>query len=246
MRNALIVAQRELAAIFVQPIVYVFSIVMIVITGLIFADELANYVLSFGGGPPPGVDSVLGLFASLTLFVAPAITMRLLSEEQRSGTVELLMTLPIRDGEVVVGKWLAALVFYVVTLLLTLIYPFILLQFGNPDVGPIVSGYLGILLWGASLLALGLLASALTENQIVAFILGFGINLVLYLGFIVSRSILAGNARLGGIVDEVAMVSHLSSFLSGLITAKDLLYFLVVIAIALFAAARVLESRRWR
>jgi ABC-2 type transport system permease protein len=175
MRNAWIVAQRELAAIFVQPIVYVFAIVMVIITGYVFAINLSFYVQSFGSGPPPAMDGTLDLIAFLMMiFAGPAISMRLLSEEQRSGTVELLMTLPVRDGEVVVGKWLAALIFYLVTLLLTLIYPFILLRFGNPDVGPIATGYLGALLWGAAILAIGVLASALTENQIVAFYSGGG------------------------------------------------------------------------
>lgn len=246
MRNAWIVAQRELGSIFVQPIVYVFSVVMVLITGLIFAEELAFYSNPFGGGGEPSVDGVLNLFITLTLFVAPAVTMRLLSEEQRSGTMELLMTLPVRDGEVVLGKFIAAFVFYLVTVALTLIYPFILLRFGNPDVGPIVSAYLGILLWGAALLGIGILASAMSENQIVAFMLAFGMNLLLFLSFILSRSIFQAIPRLTVIFDEISLISHQSNFLNGLITAKDVLYYLIVTGIALFAAARVLESRRWR
>jgi ABC-2 type transport system permease protein len=246
MRNAWIVAQRELGAIFAQPIVYVFSVVMILITGLIFAEELAFYSNPFGGGGEPSVRGVLNLFTTLMLFVAPAMTMRLLSEEQRSGTMELLMTLPVRDGEVVLGKFLASFIFYLVTVALTLLFPFILLRFGNPDVGPIVSAYLGIILWGAALLGIGILASAMTENQIVAFMVAFGIILMLFLSFILSRSIFTAIPWLATVFDEISLVSHLGNFLNGLITAKDVLYYLIVTAISLFAAARVLESRRWR
>jgi ABC-2 type transport system permease protein len=243
MRNTWIVAQRELGAFFVQPIAYVFAIMLTLITGLIFTFQISGYVQQ--GGTPPTAGNILGTFTFLMIFVAPAITMRLLAEEQRSGTLELLMTLPVRDGEVVVGKFLASFLFFLTVIALTFIYPFILLRFGNPDVGPIITAYLGVILWGAGLLAIGTLASALTSNQVVAFMTAFGINLVLYLIAFLGRFITT-NPQVSAILTELSFEGHLGNFLQGLITATDVLYYVIVTAVALFAATRILESRRWR
>lgn len=243
MRNAWIVARRELGAIFVQPIAYIFAIMMTIITGLIFSAQIS--FPSFQGGPPPTLNQILNTFTFLAIFGAPAITMRLLSEEQQTGTIEVLMTLPLRDIEVVLGKFIAAFVFYCAVTALTLIYPVILLRFGNPDIGPMISSYLGVLLWGASLLGIGILASAMSENQINAFMLAFGIILFLYLTMIPAQ-LFAVNPPLSTILSEMSLQTHLNGFLSGLITAKDVLYYIVVTAVSIFAAARVLESRRWR
>jgi ABC-2 type transport system permease protein len=252
MRNAWIVAQRELGAIFAQPIAYIFTIVLLGITGLVFAFYLASYSNPFGGAPEPDVSGVLNFFIFVTLLALPAVTMRLLSEEQRSGTMELLMTMPVRDGEVVLGKFIASFLFYLMTVALTLLFPFILLRFGNPDPGPIITGYVGVILWGAALLGIGILASSLTENQIVAYILALGINLALWLSFVVSNSILTNipwvttNAPwISTFFDEISLFAHQDNFARGLIVATDVAYYLIITAIALFAAARILESRRW-
>jgi ABC-2 type transport system permease protein len=119
------------------------------------------------------------------------------------------------------------------------------LRFGNPDIGPLLSSYLGVILWGAAVLGIGILASALTENQIVAFFLSFGIILVLLLAGL-AANLLVANPTLSTISLELSFNDHLNSFLAGLLTATDVLYYLLVTAVALFAAARVLESRRWR
>lgn len=244
MRNVWIVARRELGAIFVQPIAYIFAIMMTLVTGLLFSAQI-SFPSAMGSGPPPSLAQILNTFTFLAIFAAPAITMRLLSEEQQTGTIELLMTLPIRDMEVVVGKFLAAFLFYAVVVALTLIYPLILLRFGNPDIGPIFSSYLGVLLWGASLLGIGILASSMSENQINAFMLAFGIILLLYLTMIPAQ-LFAVSPPISTILNELSLSSHLTNFLNGLITAKDVLYYLIITAVALFAAARVMESRRWR
>ena len=245
MRNAWIVAQRELGAIFVQPIAYVFSVFIIFMAGLAFVDLITRLALQPGGGGPLGVDGALGWFMTLYLFAAPAITMRLLAEEHQSGTMELLMTLPIRDGEVIFGKFLAAFIFYLSTAALTLVYPFILISFGNPDIGPILTSYLGVVLWGSGLLSVGILASALTENQIVAFIMGLGFNLALFFTSFFSQ-IVGDNQLLSTILTELAFNEHRNNFMSGVILAKDVAYYVLLTAVFLFAAARVLESRRWR
>ncbi len=241
------VARRELGAIFSQPIAYIFAISLLLICGLIFADQISVPVTQ--GGPPATMEPVLGTFAFLILFAAPAITMRLLSEEQQSGRMEMLMTLPLRDSELVIGKWLAAFLTYAVTVALTLIYPLILLAFGNPDPNPLITGYLGVLLWGAGLLAIGTLASALSENQINAFMLAFGMSLALYLTFIVGNQISGASAVSSGLktfFEEASYQAHLGNLLRGLLTATDLFYYLIITILALFAATRVIESRRWR
>jgi ABC-2 type transport system permease protein len=247
MRSIWIIARRELGAIFVQPIAYIFAIMITLITGFLFAGQVTNYVLStqFGGAPPLTVSQLLLTFGFLMIFAAPAITMRLLSEEQKSGTMELLMTLPVRDGQVVLGKFLAAMIFYLVIVALTLIYPLVLLRFGNPDIGPLLSSYLGVILWGSALLGIGTLASALSENQIVAFMVSFGIILVLYL-MSIPADLFTSDPRVSSIFNELSLRNHQDNFVAGLITATDVLYFIIVTAVSLFAATRILESRRWR
>jgi ABC-2 type transport system permease protein len=214
----------------------------------LFAGQLTNYVFQAQqgpGGPAPSVGDILSTFAFLSaLFVGPAITMRLLSEEQKSGTMELLMTMPVRDGEVVLGKFLAAFIFYSCILATTLIYPFVLLQFGNPDIGPIFSSYIGLLLFGGAILGVGTLTSAFTENQIVSFILATIIILVLYISDFFAS--LTTSPQLSTILGEFSLLGHLNSFMSGLLTATDALYYILIAAVTLFAAARILESKRWR
>ncbi len=244
MRNVWIIARRELGALFVQPIAYVFTIVMLLITGSIFSAQLFFLAAGPGGGAP-SVSNILGTFSFLALFTLPAVTMRLLSEEQQSGTIELLMTYPVRDIEVVIGKWLAAFLFYVFMTACTLIFPLILLRFGNPDMGPIISSYVGVLLWGAALVGVGVLASAMSENQINALIIAAGINLLLYLMAIPADFFTVAPAA-ATVFREMSLQTHLGGFLNGLVSATDVLYYVIVAAIAIFAAARILESRRWR
>lgn len=249
MRNIWIIARRELGAIFLQPIAYFVIIPISLIVGSLFTSQLTSYVLQaqFGGQvPPPTIDSILGTFSFLVaLFVGPAITMRLLSEEVKSGTMELLMTMPVRDGEVVLGKFLAALIFYCCLLLLTLIYPFVLLQFGNPDPGPIFTAYIGVFLFGAATIGIGTFTSALFENQIVSFIVAAVIILLLYISSFFS-GLFTNNPALSEFLTELSLSDHLNNFMSGLLTVKDGLYYILVAAIFLFAATRVIESKRWR
>ena len=249
MRNIWIIARRELGAIFLQPIAYFFIIAVSLFIGFLFASQLTSYVFQAQqgpGAPAPNVSDILSTFAFLAaLFVSPAITMRLLSEEQKSGTMELLMTMPVRDGEVVLGKFLAAFIFYGCILATTLIYPFVLLQFGNPDPGPLVSSYIGMLLFGAATLSIGTLTSTLSENQIVSFILATILILLLYVSSFFS-SLATSNPQISTILNELSFSGHLNNFMSGLLTAKDSLYYLLIAAVSLFAAARILESKRWR
>jgi ABC-2 type transport system permease protein len=217
--------------------------------GFLFAGQLTGYVINSqlgGGGPAPTIGDILTTFAFLSaLFIGPAITMRLLSEEQKSGTMELLMTMPVRDGEVVLGKFLAAFIFFCCILVLTLVYPFVLLQFGNPDPGPILTSYIGMMLFGAAVLSIGTLTSTMSENQIVSFILAAIIILLLYISSFFA-GLVTDNPQASTILTELSFFDHLSNFMAGLLTAKDVLYYLLIAAVSLFAATRILESKRWR
>ncbi|MCB8929016.1 MAG: Gldg family protein [Ardenticatenaceae bacterium] len=244
MHNVWQIARRELGALFAQPLAYVFGVVLLLLTGYIFASELFVHATQ-PGVLPLDVQSVLGLFTFLYLFATPALTMRLLAEEQRSGTLELLLSLPIRDGELVLGKFLAGFLFYALTAALTFVFPLILFIFGNPDPGPIWSAYLGVLLYGAALLGIGLLASALTENQIVAFIVALGITLLLYLLTIVAQAFAVGETAVT-LLTELSLANHQDNFFRGVLLAKDGLYFVAITAVFLLATTLILKSKRGR
>ena len=236
MRNTLAIAGRELQAYFVSPIAYVVTAAFLLVSGYLFA---AILLLSQEA-------TLRYLFANLTtilLFVAPLLTMRLLAEEQRSGTLELLLTSPVQDWEVVLGKWLASLGLFAGILLLTAYYPLILWRYGNPDWGPVLTGYGGVLLLGGTLLALGTLTSALTSNQIVAAVLGVGLALLAWL--IDALSQFTGSP-ISGVFTYISLSTHFYDFLRGIVDSKDVVYCVSVIVVALFLATRVLETRRWR
>ncbi len=160
--------------------------------------------------------------------------------------VELLMTMPVTDGQVILGKFFAALLLYAATVAITLIYPFVLLRFGNPDVGPIISTYLLVLLWGASLIAIGIFTSTISTNQINAFMFSFAIILVFYLLSFLSNTASFLPVQVSTVMRELSLVSHQDNFFNGVLTAKDVLYYVLVTGSFLFAAARFFESRRWR
>ena len=177
------------------------------------------------------------------VILAPILTMRLLAEEQKLGTLELLMTAPVRDHEVVLGKFLASLVIFVVTLALTSYYVILLYWYGDPDTGPLMSGYLGFILYGATTLAVGILASAMTSNQLVAAVLSFGVLLILVLLNLVTAAV-SGTAE--EILIQLSPQSHLDDFLRGVIDTWHLIYYITFIAAVLFLTIRLVESRRWR
>jgi len=233
----LAVTQRELKSYFVSPVAYVVIALFLVVCGLLFG----LIVLSTREA---SLRYLLSNISVVFLFLVPAMTMRLLAEEQGSGTMELLLTNPIRDGEIVVGKYLAAVALLIVMLVLTLYYPAIMFGVGgNPDRGPLAAGYLGILLIGAAMLSIGLFASSLTRNQIIAGVLTFAILLVLWMS-----GSLAGN--LGGPVGDAAgylsINDHFQEFPRGVIDTKDVLYFVSIILAGLFLTYLSIQSRRWR
>jgi ABC-2 type transport system permease protein len=179
----------------------------------------------------------------LGLFLIPMITMRLYAEEKRSGTIELLMTSPVRDLEIVLGKWLAALVLYAAILGISGINMGILFAFGRPDWKPILVGFLGLLLQGGCLLAVGIFISTMTRNQIIAGGATFAVCLMLWVLDWVSAYDQSGWAK---VISYLSVVTHFEPFSKGVIDSKDVIFYLSMIFFGLFLTARSVESLRWR
>jgi ABC-2 type transport system permease protein len=227
--------KREVASYFTSPMAYVMGAVFLLISGYFFSIILlATNSASLQG--------VLGNMAVVFLFIAPILTMRLLAEERKLGTDELLMTAPVSITSIVVGKYLAAVFTYLVYLAITLVYPAILTKYGSPDMGPIYSGYLGMLLFGAGCLAVGTFTSSLTDNQMVAGIIGFGLLLIFWvLGW--STDIVTG--ALGDTLTNLSLLKRFDDFQKGIIDLSSVFYYISFIFIFLFLAVRVVDSRRW-
>ncbi len=238
MRNTLAIAGKEFRTYFTSPMAYIIAAVYLAISGFFFIQDISQLQLA-------RLQGLLGPSGFLLLLIAPILTMRLFAEEQKIGTLELLLTAPVRDEEVVLGKFLSALGMLVVMVVLTAYYPVLLLIFGNPDPGPMASGYIGLLLVGMSFLAVGLLASSFTSNQILAAILGIGMLLLFWL--ISSAANLIQNLPAAkDILNYVSLGSHFSGFLRGVVDTQDVIYYLTFTATALFFTVRSLETRRWR
>ena len=239
------IAQRELYALFAQPMAYLVAIVVLLLSGLIFADGLASYQQTLLLGqvvPPPTMSNMLGFMTFISIFVTPAITMRLLAEEHKQGTLELLLTLPVREWEVVLGKFLAAVGYYTLLLACTLFQAASLLRFGNPDIGPMLTTYLATFLAICTMLALGLLTSTLTESQIVAYILGVGLLFILYLASFIAQAF-TSNPTITLIVTELSLFEHLSRLPLGIVLAKDIAYFVCLTTGALILATQRLKAK---
>jgi ABC-2 type transport system permease protein len=232
------VAWKEIHIYFSSPTAYIVGMIFLGGTGAFFTLPLIR-----GSFPEATLGSFLQGYTIIMILLAPILTMRLLAEEQKLGTIELLLTAPVRDWEVVVGKYLASLVFLLGMVALTLYYPLLLFVFADPDPGPIYSGYLGLILYGGASLAVGLLTSTLTSNQIIAAVVAMGILLLLYLlgsVFNVEGGILAT------VLSAAGLKSNFDDFDRGVIDTKHIVYYLSLTAVFLFLSIRALEARRWR
>ena len=237
MRAVQAVAWKEIQIYFSSPTAYIIGTIFLALAGFFFVRDL---------GEPFPEASLSTFFQGATIvlvLLAPVLTMRLMAEEQKLGTIELLLTSPVRDWEVVIGKYLASMVFLLGTLALTLYYTVLLVVYADPDPGPIYAGYLGLVLYGAAALAVGLLTSTLTSNQIVAAAVAMGILLVLYFAEAASGSL--GTAA-SNIIGQVGIKSHFDDFERGIIDTRHVVYFICFIAFFLFLTIRALEIRRWR
>ncbi|HLG51348.1 MAG TPA: ABC transporter permease [Chloroflexota bacterium] len=236
MGNVIAIARRELMSYYGSFLFYVVTAAFLVITGFFFAVTVAF-------SRSAQVAPLFQTMYTIMLLVAPILTMRLLAEEQRTGTIELLLTSPVRDAELVLGKFLAGLGLLVSMLVLTGFYPLLLALYGNPDRGGIIGGYLGALLFGGLAIAIGLFTSSLTQNQIVAAVLSFAILLLLWV--IDGLGSLVGGV-VGSIATYLAVFTHFSDMTRGIVDTKDVVYFLTVIVGALFFTTWSVETRRWR
>lgn len=227
--------RREIRSYFNSPVAYVVMVVFLAIIGWFFTNNLflANVA---------SLRLVFELVPLLFLFFVPAITMRLLAEEKKSGTLELLTTRPVRDVEIVLGKFLAAWVLVGAALLPTLIYLVTLMSIGNIDIGPVFTGYLGLLLMGGVYVAIGVLASSLTENQIVAFIVSF---LLVFALFMMDKILLYVPQMLITTLEFLAIDYHFSSIARGVIDSRNIIYFASLIGFSLMMATVSLERRKW-
>jgi ABC-2 type transport system permease protein len=186
------------------------------------------------------------LFGNISVIlplVIPMLTMRLLSEERKMGTAELLFTYPISDWDAILGKYFAAVTVLATMLALTLLYPVLLSRYAEPEWGPVATGYVGLLLLGMAFVSLGLFFSSLTENQIVAGILTFGFSLLfLLIGWLIPYA----SADAARVIAEVSILEHFESFSQGVLDTNDLIYYLNFSVFFLFLCSRVLDSNRWR
>lgn len=238
MKNLWYIARRELAAYFTSPIAYVIIAVYLAVVGGLF-----GFILYYSREATLRYVFLHGVSLLFLVLVTQALTMRLLADEQRQGTLELLLTSPVRDWEVVLGKYLASLIVFGTMVLLTSYMALLLLRIGKPDIGPMLAGYLGYILLGAALLAIGVFSSSLTQNQIIAAIVGMGITLLLWLsGALVD---MVGGA-VGQVFAYLPIFDHYIDMVRGVIDTKDILYYLSVTAVFLFFSVRVVESRRWK
>src|SRR5438874_7607211 len=235
--TTLAIAQRELKSYFVSPVAYVLTAFFLLIAGYLFSLIL----LQSNEATLRYLQSNLSV---IWLFVTPFLTMRLLAEEQRTGTIELLLTNPVRDAEVVAGKYLGALVFLFFMLAFTLYYPaLIYLLSGRPDLGPMAAGYLGIVLQAGAFLAVGLLASSLTENQMISAILSFAVLLVLWLADAVSNNL---GSPVKDIFKYLSITQQFNDFPRGIIDTSHVVYFLSLVVACLALTMLSLQTRRWR
>jgi ABC-2 type transport system permease protein len=236
MNPALVISRREIRTYFNSPVAYIVVTVFTIITGYLFFTQLLLEQQA----------DMRGFFGSMPLlfmFLAPAITMRLLADEKSSGTLELLITMPVRDWEVVLGKFLAAMALVCSALALTLVFAISVRLFGPLDRGPTIGGYLGLLLMGGAYVAIGVMCSAFTRNSIVAFIVSFAISFALFLfGHVVQFVPQA----LQPLVSFLSISKHFENISRGVIDSRDVIYYLSVMGVSLLLATLSLESRRWR
>ena len=253
MRFITVIAVKEIRTYFGSPMAYVVSAAFLAITGFFFVASVSD---AFAEA------SIRGYLAGAVffmIFMSPALTMRLIAEEQKLGTLELLLTSPIREFEIVIGKFIAAFVMTAIMTGLSLYFVVVLFVYGDPDNGPLLSGFLGLGLYAAATLAVGLFASALSSNQIVGLIVGSGILIALTIIDFVSE-------RLTGLASQVldgfqlgasfsvfdldsfgvAQGGHFADFAKGIISVSDIAYYISLTAVFLLLTVLVLEARRWR
>ncbi len=226
---------KELRSFFNSPVAYIVIVVFLVILGWFFTSNLFIANIST-------LRTVFEMTPFLLLFFAPAITMRLISEEKKSGTLELLITKPVTESEIITGKFLAAWALYFFTLLPTFCYYITVSFIGTLDIGPVIGGYLGLLFVGAVFLAVSVFGSSITENQVVAFIVSF---LVVFGLFMLDKVLFYLPASLATYLEYLSVDYHFSNIARGVIDSRDLIYYVSAVGFSLMLGTAVLQKRRW-
>ncbi|HEX4004913.1 MAG TPA: ABC transporter permease [Acidobacteriaceae bacterium] len=254
MRNIWIISRRELNSYFSSPIAWILLTMYSILFGFFFCSLVSYFVQNnmemqmMGQHSPVNINEqiirpLLSNNAFLELLFVPLITMRLFAEEKRNGTIELLATSPVRDVEIIIGKWLAAVLLYSWLLLFTGLNFVFLFRYGHPDVKTMAVAYLGLILQGAALLSIGTFISTLTKNQIIAGVCTFGVCLLLWVFTWVTSY---DSATWATVVSYLSVLSHSDSFSRGVLEIKDAVYYFSIIFLGLFLTTRSLESLRWR
>jgi len=259
MKSILVIAERELKTYFISPIAYVVLTIFTFLSGFVFyffVRAMVNSVASRAmmsaqtGRPPDPIDmpglvvqSMFGFLSFVLLLLLPMITMALFSEEKKRGTMELLLTAPVTDLQVVLGKFLAASTFYLILLSTTLVEIAILFVYSQPAKGPILSALLGIVLYGLAIIAIGMFISTLTDSQVISVILTFGVLMVLWLIDALARS---ASATTKAILSYLSILEHTNDFLQGVVSTSHVIFYLSFIALGIFLTYRSLDSLRWR
>lgn len=280
MRNVLAIARREVRTYFTSPLAYVVVGVFLMLCGYIFWASLVRFsalCLQYGNNPyvfnqlnvnDMVIRPLFGSMGVIFLLMIPVVTMRLLAEERRTGTSELLFTCPVTTAQVILGKYLGAAFLLAVMLAATLCYPVLIMATSAPpDMKPALVGYFGVLLMGLSFLGIGLLVSAMTENQIIAAVGAFGALLMLWaIGWVADSATVTlaslmnsatfglweklnlglGGPTLGELLNKVSITEHFQDFRKGLLDTEHVVFYLSVVFFSLFLTQRVVESRKWR
>lgn len=247
MRNVWTIAKREFKIYFSSPAAYLIAFMILVVLGVYF---YLNIQIASMYSMAPGIEITLGPMATLLMLAVPAVTTRLLAEEQRMGTIELMLTAPVRDWELVAGKWLGSFMLMLVIIGITLIFPLALNSMVSPgiDQGPLLSGYLGILLMTAAMLGIGVAVSSFFSNQIAAFATTMGV--LIFLWWIVSPIAQVMGTTGGALADFFGRLSlgdpFFDNFLFGVIDLESIVFYLSLTALGLFVATQSVEARRWR
>ena len=247
MRNVWVIARREIKLYFASPVAYVVGLLVFLICGIYFVLVIYQtnvYALQAGSATPPGPDLVVGLMVFLFLFAVPALSMRLMADEHRNGTLELLLTAPLREWELVIGKWLGSFLFVFLIIVISLIYPIVLNSMVTPgiDQGLMMANYLAITLVAAAFMAIGTALSSFFNNQFAAF---FATTAVLFFLWVVigwPSVVMQGS---GGIFDYLSMSKHFATMQSGIVALSDIVYYLSLTALGLLLGTVAVETRRW-
>ncbi len=235
MRNTTAIAFKEFKSYLASPMAYIVTGIFLVLTGVFFATSSATYLET-------SISGFLGTGSIVLLLLAAVLTMRLLAEEKKIGTLELLLTAPVRDSEIILGKFLGSLGILTVMLALTFYYPLLLIIFGDPDMGPIGTGYLGLFLLGSTCLAVGLFASSLSSNQIVSAVVAGGILFALWFIGVAANYLPEAMAK---VIGFFSLSYYFPDFMKGIIDTRGIIYYLSITVLFIFLAVRSLENSRW-